>query len=114
MIQPSVLFCGRIPRSKSISAFMPRNRVQHLPTVSGVELHIFAKKDWGSLIFIPVWLAFWTFGGITAMKWVICPGSSTPRGLISLWFMVVFLVAGRTVGNLLMAVGRLWEGDNHN
>jgi hypothetical protein len=56
---------------------MPRTRLQRLPTVSGTELHILAKKDWGSLILIPVWLAFWTFGGITAMKWVIHPGPST-------------------------------------
>ena len=64
---------------------MSRTRVQQLPTVSGAELHILAKKDWSSLIFAPVWLAFWTFGGIMAMKWVIHPGPSTPRGFISLW-----------------------------
>jgi hypothetical protein len=64
---------------------MPRTRLQRLPTASGTELHILAKKDWSSLIFIPVWLAFWTFGGITAMKWVIHPGPSTGRAFITLW-----------------------------
>src|SRR5260370_36904333 len=71
---------------------MPRTRLQRLPTVSGTELHILAKKDWGSLIFIPVWLAFWTFGGITAMKWVIHPGPSTPRAFIT------FCLAGWLLG----------------
>jgi hypothetical protein len=55
--------------------------------VNGVELHILAKRDWGSLIFVPVWLIFWTFGGLTAMKWVIHPGPSTPRAFISLWLV---------------------------
>ena len=64
---------------------MSRTRLQQLPTVSGAELHILAKKDWGSLIFAPVWLAFWTFGGVMAMRWVIHPGPSTPRAFISLW-----------------------------
>ena len=64
---------------------MPNIRIQQLQTASGTELHILAKREWGALIFIPLWLAFWTFGGIMAMKWVIHPGSSTPRAFICLW-----------------------------
>ena len=64
---------------------MPATRLQRLPRVSGTELHILAKRDWGALAFIPAWLAFWTFGGIAAMKWVIHPGPSTPRAFITLW-----------------------------
>jgi len=64
---------------------MRRTRLQRLPAVSGAELHILAKKDWGSLIFTPVWMVFWTFGGIMAMKWLVHPGPSTPSAFISLW-----------------------------
>ncbi len=64
---------------------MPRTRLKQLPTVNGTELHILAKRDWGSLLFTPVWLAFWTFGGIMVMKWLIHPGPSTPRAFLSLW-----------------------------
>jgi hypothetical protein len=73
-----------------------------LPTVSGTELYILSKKDWGSLIFIPVWLAFWTFGGITAMKWVIHPGPSTPRAFITLW------LAGWLFGEVWAIYWWLW------
>ena len=83
---------------------MPRTRLQRLPTVSGMELHILAKKDWGSLIFIPVWLVFWTFGGITAMKWVIHPGPSTPRAFITLW------LAGWLLGEVWAIYWWLWSG----
>jgi hypothetical protein len=64
---------------------MPRPRVQQLPMVNGTELRILAKRDWGSLIFAPAWLAFWTFGGIMVMKWLIHPGPSTPRAFLGLW-----------------------------
>jgi hypothetical protein len=64
-----------------------RSRVQTLPSVTGAEIYIRAKKDWGSLLFLPIWLAFWTFGGIMAMKWVLHPRPSTPRAFISLWLV---------------------------
>ena len=69
-----------------------------------MELHILAKKDWGSLIFIPVWLVFWTFGGVTAMKWVIHPGPSTPRAFIALW------LAGWLLGEVWAIYWWLWSG----
>lgn len=58
-----------------------------MPAVSGIELHILAKREWWPLIFLPVWLTFWTFGGIIAMRWIIYPGPSTPRAFISLWLV---------------------------
>jgi len=64
---------------------MPRPRLRQLQTVSGTELHILARKEWGSLIFTPAWLAFWTFGGIMVIKWLIHPGPSTSRAFLSLW-----------------------------
>lgn len=83
---------------------MPRTRLQRVPAVNGAELLILAKKDWGSLIFIPVWLAFWTFGGITAMKWIIHPGPSTPRAFITLW------LAGWLLGEVWAIYWWLWSG----
>ena len=79
--------CGAVkyPRFTSPSTVMPRTRIQRLPQISGMELHILAKRDWGSLIFMPVWLAFWTFGGILAVKVLLHPGPSTPRAFFSLW-----------------------------
>ena len=82
-----VLFCYKLSRFTELTIFMPRTRLQQLPTVSGTELHILAKKDWRSLIVTPIWLAFWTFGGIMAMKWLIHPGPSTPRAFITLWLV---------------------------
>lgn len=81
---------------------MTQTRVQRLPVVNGVELHILAKRDWGSLIFVPVWLIFWTFGELTAMKWVIHPGPSTPRAFISLWLV------GWLLGEVLAIYSWLW------
>ena len=63
------------------------NRIQLIPSLSGRELHIRAKKEWANLLFLPVWLTFWTIGGVMAMKWVIHPGPSTPRAFISLWLV---------------------------
>ena len=63
------------------------SRVQNVRSVSVAELHILAKKEWGSLIFLPVWLAGWTFGGLMVMRWIARPGPSTPRGFLSLWLV---------------------------
>jgi hypothetical protein len=63
------------------------DRVQKQSSTIGDEIHIAAKKEWWSLVFLPVWLAGWTFGGITAMKWILHPGPSTPRAFISLWLL---------------------------
>ena len=73
---------------------MTRTRLQRLTAVNGTELHILAKKDWGSLIFTPVWLSFWTFGGIMAMKWLIHPGPLTPRAFLVLWLTFWLLGEG--------------------
>jgi hypothetical protein len=81
---------------------MSRTRVQPLSAVSGVEFHIFAKKDWGALILTPVWLAFWTLGGISAMKWVIHPGPSTSRSFICLWLV------GWLLGEVWAVYSWLW------
>jgi len=63
------------------------SRVSNLPSINGVELHIRAQKDWGSLIFLPLWLTFWTFGGLKAMSWVVEPRSSAPNAFIALWLV---------------------------
>jgi hypothetical protein len=76
---------------------MAGSRIEIVPAPTGAEIYILAKRDWGALIFLPVWLAFWTFGGVMAMKWVVHPGPNTPRAFISLWL----------VGWLL---GEVWAG----
>ena len=63
------------------------SRVHKLPSITGIELHILAKKEWGSLILLPLWLAGWTFGGIMAMKWILHPEPSTPRAFIWVWLV---------------------------
>lgn len=83
--------CCKLSRFTELAILMPRTRRQRLQTLSGAELHILAKKDWGSLIFTPVWLAFWTVGGIMAMKWLIHPGPSTPRAFLALWLAIWLL-----------------------
>jgi hypothetical protein len=65
----------------------PSNRIIRMPVVTGVELHIAAKRVWSNILFLPVWLTFWTFGGLMAMKWVVHPGPSTPRLFISVWLV---------------------------
>jgi hypothetical protein len=89
---------------------MPRTRLQRLSTVNGTELHILAKEDWGSLIFTPVWLAFWTFGGIMVMKWLIHPGPSTPRAFLSLWLsFCCWQKRGLFMGGYGLRLGRRWS-----
>ncbi len=63
------------------------NRVHKLLSPTGFGIYITAKKEWWSLMFLPVWIAGWTFGGLMAMKWVLHPGPSTPIAFISLWLL---------------------------
>jgi hypothetical protein len=65
----------------------PSDRIIRMPSVTSVEVHIVAKRVWSSLLFLPVWLTFWTFGGLMAMKWVAHPKPSTPRLFISIWLV---------------------------
>src|ERR1700720_4310258 len=93
-----------------------RDRVQKLQSLSGIELQITSKKEWGSLIFLPVWLVGWTFGGIMAMKWILRPGPSTPRGFISLWLLMWALAEAWTTYQWLWAafgreIVQVKEGD---
>src|SRR5712692_10013389 len=63
------------------------DRVHKLSSLTGNGIYITARKEWWSLIFLPVWIAGWTFGGIMAMKWILHPGPSTPIAFISLWLL---------------------------
>jgi hypothetical protein len=62
-------------------------RISNIPSPHGLELHIRAQKEWGVLIFVPVWFAFWTFGGVQAIKWVVHPTSSAPNLFLILWLV---------------------------
>ena len=60
-------------------------RVLKLPSTTGLQLHILARKEWGGLILLPVWIAFWAFAVVLVMKWILHPGPSTPRGFLGFW-----------------------------
>jgi hypothetical protein len=64
------------------------DRVHKVTSISGIELHIAAKREWSALIFLPIWLAGWSFGGIMAMKSILYPGPSTPHAFLWLWLML--------------------------
>lgn len=66
-------------------------RVLKLPSTSGLELHILPRKEWASLIFLPVWIAFWAFAVVLVMKWILHPGPSTSRGFLGFWLAVWIL-----------------------
>jgi len=111
------LWAGRwcTGRGDTLVLYM-KDRVRKLPSVSGIELHIAAKKEWWPLVFLPVWLAGWTFGGIMAVRWLIRPGPSTPRAFISLWLVGWVLAEAWTLYQWLWtALGReivqVREGD---
>ena len=97
-----VSFYCKLSRFRGRAILMARTRLQRLPTVNGTELHILAKKDWSGLIFTPVWLAFWTFGGIMVIRWLIHPGPSTPRAFLGLWLTFWLL------GEVWVIYGWLW------
>jgi hypothetical protein len=78
------------------------SRVQKIPTVTGIELRILAKREWWPLIFLPVWLAFWTVGGLVAVNWMIHPGPDTPRSFVLLWLI------GWALGEIWAAYQFLW------
>jgi hypothetical protein len=78
------------------------NRIARVPTVSGVELHITAKKQWFNLIFYPIWLVGWTFGGIMAIRVLLWPGPSTPRLFFLIWLV------GWAMGEIWVTYQWLW------
>lgn len=44
----------------------PRSRIVYTP--AGPEIHIRAVRQWWPLLFLPVWLAGWTVGGVMALR----------------------------------------------
>jgi hypothetical protein len=75
----------------------PRHRVAF---VDGVEQVIVpARRNWFALPFLCVWLTFWTFGGITAMR------ELTREFQV---FLAVWLIAWAT-GWLFAAASILWQ-----
>ena len=90
---------------------MSGTRLQRLPTVNGTELHILAKKDWGSNLHSRVAnvLDFRRhYGNEVAHP----PGTINVAGVFK--SMVNLLVVGRSVGYLLVAMNYVWEGGCHN
>jgi hypothetical protein len=42
-----------------------RVTIEH--SIGGPAVRIRAPRNWGALIFLPIWLAGWTFGGVLAI-----------------------------------------------
>jgi hypothetical protein len=64
----------------------------------GPEVHIRAPRHWGILLFLPVWIVGWTFGGIMAIRQMFT--EPTP-------FLAVWLV-GWLAGEVFTVVAWSW------
>jgi hypothetical protein len=71
-----------------------KSRIQQIPSAYGAEIHIRAKREWGTLISLPIFIVFWTFGGAMVMRWLLHPVPSTPRAFLSLWLLAWALGEG--------------------
>lgn len=64
-----------------------KSRIQQIPSAYGTEIQIRAKREWGSLISLPIFIVFWTFGGAMVVKWLLHPQPSTPRPFLRFWLL---------------------------
>ncbi len=69
----------------------PRSARHRVERVDGVEqLRIPPRRMWFALVFLPVWLVMWTFGGIQA----IVQETAEPGAFLAIW--LVFWAVGWT------------------
>jgi hypothetical protein len=61
-------------------------------------VHIRALRNWGILLFIPLWLSGWTYGGIVAISSLI----SHPESFLAFWLV------GWLFGEVFAALAWLW------
>jgi hypothetical protein len=79
----------------------------------GIEIHIKAPRHLWTLVFLPIWLAFWTFGGFAAIRQFV--SDPTSRGFLGIW-LIAWLVAELLASYvwLWMAFGKeiiaVWQG----
>ena len=72
-------------------------------TPEGYQISIASKKIWPLLLFLPVWLAFWTVGGVLTVRSLLGPHSGPPALYVVLW-LVLWAVA-----ELGVAYAWLWN-----
>jgi len=76
-------------------------RILIIKDSDGVLLvNVKAQKNWALILFLPVWLSFWTFGGITALTVLINGSNRDP--------FIVFWLCGWAVGETLALLILLW------
>jgi len=79
------------------------NRVSCLDQGVDFEIRIAMRRHWFMLLFLPLWLAGWTVGGVAAFKAIFSEGFSADK-----WFLVVWLV-GWIFGEFFAAYVWLWH-----
>ncbi|RJP66362.1 MAG: hypothetical protein C4532_16245 [Candidatus Abyssobacteria bacterium SURF_17] len=66
-------------------------RVSYSDEGIAFEVRIAVKKQLFALLFLPVWLAGWTIGGITAFKQVVSDTPTEARTFLIVWLLGWFL-----------------------
>lgn len=72
------------------------------PQGTGVAVACPAQRELFALLFLPVWVAFWTYGGISALRELLGPEEKDRA------FLVVWL-AGWLVGELFAIAAVAWQ-----
>jgi len=80
------------------------SRVTYLDHGIAFEVRIATRKQWFLLLFLPVWLAGWTVGGIAAITQLLSKGTD-PGGRV---FLLVWLV-GWAFGEVFCCYLWLWN-----
>jgi len=73
-----------------------RITIEH--TVGGPEVHVRAPRNWWALIFLPIWLAGWTFGGLVALGTFL----REPQLFLGVWLL------GWVAGEALAVLAWSW------
>lgn len=72
-------------------------------TADGYQISIASKKNWWMLLFLPLWLAGWTQGGVLEIRSLLDPHSGQPALFMVLW-LVLWAFA-----ELFVAYAWLWN-----
>ncbi|HEX3250606.1 MAG TPA: hypothetical protein VHS05_14340 [Pyrinomonadaceae bacterium] len=76
------------------------DRISAITNSNSVVVTVKAQKKWGLILFLPVWLTFWTFGGITVLTLLITGSDRNP-------FLFIWL-CGWAVGETLALLILSW------
>ena len=80
------------------------NRVTYWDEGVAFEVRITARKQWFLLLFLPVWLAGWTAGGIAAFRQLFSKGIGEEGGM----FLLIWLV-GWAFGEVFAGYAWVWN-----